>query len=113
MKQPIEIVVNPTTPEYQRFEDACRRLYETHMKERFPSLECEAIIGNFGSRYVKICKVANRNYGGSVWIFVDRTNGDVLKPASWNAPAKHARGNIFAADNGMGCIGVYGVAYLR
>ena len=31
----------------------------------------------------------------SAFAFVDKKTGDVLKPASWSAPAKHARGNIF------------------
>ena len=50
---------------------------------------------------------------GSAYAFIDKSNGDVLKPASWNAPAKHARGNIFADDNGLNCCGPYGIAYLR
>lgn len=60
-----------------------------------------------GPKYVK---VFNR---GSVHSFVDKTNGNVLKPASWKAPAKHARGNIYAADNGLKNMGPYGPAYLR
>lgn len=43
----------------------------------------------------------------------DHKMGDVLKPASWKKPAKHARGNIFDADNGLNCMGEYGPAYLR
>ena len=39
--------------------------------------------------------------------------GDIMKPASWKAPAKHARGNIFAPDNGLGCVNHYGPEYLR
>lgn len=49
----------------------------------------------------------------SAHCFVDLTNGDVLKPASWKTPAKHARGNIFDAANGLGSMGVFGPAYLR
>ena len=51
--------------------------------------------------------------GSSAWAFVDIKTGDVLKPASWKAPAKHARGNIFDKSNGLGSIGPYGPAYLR
>lgn len=39
--------------------------------------------------------------------------GDIHKPASFKIPAKHARGNVFSADFGASCAGVYGVAYLR
>jgi hypothetical protein len=44
--------------------------------------------------------------------FVDKSNGDVLKAASWKAPAKHARGNIYAADFGKSAISAYGANYL-
>ena len=71
-------------------------------------ISIEATIGN---RYAKLIK----SYGGqnrSSYGFIDLTNGDLLKAASWNAPAKHARGNIFAPDPLAGC-GPYGLAYLR
>lgn len=50
-----------------------------------------------GNKYIKIVK------GGSVWGFVVNTDtdkkfkrGDILKAASWAAPARnHARGNVF------------------
>lgn len=36
----------------------------------------------------------------------DVKQGDILKPATWKAPAKHARGNLFDAFNGtMGADG--------
>ena len=38
--------------------------------------------------------------------------GDIHKAASYNAPAKHARGNVFT-DNFNNCAGPHGVAYLR
>ncbi len=38
--------------------------------------------------------------------------GDVLKCASWKAPAKHARGNIFADNPHAGC-NKWGTDYLR
>jgi len=73
-----------------------------------------------GGRYIKIVTLTpmgktptgQPNYGQAAYAFIDR-NGDILKPAGWNAPAKHARGNVFAPDNGLGCAGVHSVAYLR
>ena len=54
-----------------------------------------------GKRYYKIVQQEfetwekSRNYGkyadGSVHSFVDKETGDVYKPASWAAPAKHIR----------------------
>ena len=38
--------------------------------------------------------------------------GDVMKAASFKAPAKHARGNIFDEHNGLSKITQYGVEYL-
>lgn len=64
-----------------------------------------------GKRYVKVWSGSQGNR--SVWCFIDKTNGDVLKAASWKAPAKHARGNIYDPDNGMKNITIYGPAYLR
>lgn len=60
-----------------------------------------------GKRYARIVRE------GSVHCFVDLTNGDVLKAASWSKPAKHARGNIFDESNGLKLMGQYGPAYLR
>ena len=47
-----------------------------------------------GKRWTKILYCTNGSESGSVHSFID-TNGDVYKPASWQAPAKHVRGNIF------------------
>jgi hypothetical protein len=66
-----------------------------------------------GRRYKRVvCTDANGS-GRSVHVFVDTTNGNVLKSASWATPAKHARGNIYDANNGLACMGPYGAAYLR
>lgn len=45
-----------------------------------------------GKKYTKVII----DYGNqkSVHSFVNKENGDVLKPASWNAPAKGARYNL-------------------
>ena len=57
---------------------------------------------NVGKKYYKIvqmeyreaCEYYNREAGyreGSVHAFVDKKTGQVYKPASWRAPAKHVR----------------------
>ena len=45
--------------------------------------------------------------------FVSLATGEIFKPASWKAPAKHARGNIFDEDHGASALGAMGlVRYL-
>ena len=63
-----------------------------------------------GSRYVKIIRESHGSH--SVHGFIDTTNGDILKAATWKAPAKHARGNINDPATWT-CAGPYGMAYLR
>ncbi|SVE35764.1 uncharacterized protein METZ01_LOCUS488618, partial [marine metagenome] len=48
----------------------------------------------FNLQYQEACDYYNRKAGyrqGSVTAFVDRSTGEVYKPASWRAPAKHVR----------------------
>lgn len=46
-----------------------------------------------GQRYVRIV-MQYRGHNDAVHAFVDTTNGDLLKAATWKAPAKQARGNL-------------------
>lgn len=50
---------------------------------------------NVGRKYVKIVRE------GSVVAFVEKETGNIFKPASWQAPAKGVRGNIFSDKKGM------------
>ena len=78
-------------------------------------------------KWVKIIRVDHYQDGTSrdscIYAFVCRVNsstktlgvltcGDIHKPASYNAPAKHARGNVFV-DGFNKCAGPYGIVYLR
>ena len=65
-----------------------------------------------GPRYARVMNV-ERGKVASVYAFVDMATGDVLKPANFRAPAKHARGNVLDASNGLQHMGEYGPAYLR
>ncbi len=51
--------------------------------------------------------------GGSVHSFIDMETGDVLMAASFKAPAKHARGNIYDEHNGLKNMGPFGPRTLR
>ena len=79
--------------------------------ERFEYLTTPILKLESGKRYIRVVKDDGNQR--SVYCFIDQTNGDVLKAASWKAPARHARGNIFNPDNGLNGMGPYGAAYLR
>lgn len=103
----IKLAAKTTFNEHlETFVNGCQMISDKHM-ERYPRLEKPVITYTEGKRYVKLAR------DGSVHCFVDMTNGDVLKAAGWNKPAKHARGNIFDDHNGLRWMGEYGPAYLK
>jgi len=99
--------VTDLTAALDRFFDGCKRISDEYMNANFPSLTKPAFkIQELQKRYRIVCNSA-------AFCFIDKATGDVLKAASWAAPAKHSRGNIFDESNGLGSIGPYGPAYLR
>jgi hypothetical protein len=64
-----------------------------------------------GKKYVRITRQTNDS-DKSVYCFVEKTTGNILKPAGWKGPAKHARGNIYTDDLGRSCCYPHSVAYL-
>lgn len=62
---------------------------------------------------LKYTKVFINEPGGNrrIYCFIDRSNGNILMPATFSTPAKGARGNIFDADHGMKRMGPHGPAY--
>lgn len=48
-----------------------------------------------GRKYIKVTR------DGSVFAFIDKKTGDIFKPASWQAPAKGVRGNLFSDRGGL------------
>lgn len=103
----MNIIVNDNTPQFVSWLAGILKKNADYMAASFPSLPVPAMTVTFGPRYIRVMR------DNSAHAFIDRTTGDVLKPASWRAPAKHARGNIFDPSNGMGSMGPYGPAYLR
>jgi hypothetical protein len=86
-------------------------LVETHYQTRFPNLDVPKMTLSKGRKYAKIVKESNQR---TVHSFVDLSNGDILMAATFNAPAKHARGNIFDNNCGVGtAVSAYGANYLR
>ena len=108
---------------YEQFRDEwlvkCQKVVDEHMRNY--SWEQKLFV-NKGRRYDKIvCEdVGEKMESRRVWAFIDKTNGNILKPSGWSAPAKHARGNIYESpsrdgrkhDDSMQFIGCYGPAYM-
>jgi len=102
-----EVVVKTFEECFESFFEGCVKKNADYMKQWFPNNHKDQFSWKRGKRYIKVIR------SGSVHCFVDTQNGDVLKAAGWNAPAKHARGNIFNDDNGLNCMHEFGAAYLR
>jgi hypothetical protein len=71
-----------------------------------------------GNKFAKVFRVEighdDKDATRHIVAFVDMATGDIFKPATYKAPAKHARGNINSDKNGMEAITSEGfVVYLR
>ena len=68
-----------------------------------------------GSRYFKIMVVeeGQGRISRRIHCFVDKDNGGILKAATYKAPAKGYRGNIFDSSNGLDGVNYYGANYRR
>ena len=98
--------MNDVNAQFKEFFNVVIGVVEDHYATRFPTLTVKEITFTEGRKYFKIIN------GDSVYCFVNKQNGDILKAASWAAPAKHARGNIFDEDTGLAAVGPYGANYL-
>lgn len=86
---------------------------DDNYKIHYQNLKPDKLVAKEGPRYIKIVTKHMSGSGESAWAFIDKGTGQIYKPASWKAPAKHARGSIFDQDNGMRSITAYGPHYLR
>ena len=72
-----------------------------------------------GKRYAKVFAIeiaaeGRHHSSRRIVAFVDIATGDIFKPASFKAPAKHARGNVNSPTFGMEAINESGhFIYLR
>ena len=102
---------NPKVAEFLTKVNAERKEY--YEKSNMPN-QWKPVIVEVGNKFIRIW------HGTSCWGFISRVDGDLkgspikkgdlLKPASWKAPAKHARGNII---DGTARYGVYGPEYIK
>ena len=55
-----------------------------------------------GRKFYKVATISDAGEGQeSVFCFIDKTTGDIFKPAGWASRAKHARGNVLSVGNGI------------
>jgi hypothetical protein len=93
------------------FVKVAQGIIDTHMAANFPNLDRPILsIDKGGRKYARI--VRDDGSQKSVHCFVEIATGDILKPAGWKSPAKHARGNINDADGGASAMTPYGAKYL-
>lgn len=65
-----------------------------------------------GKRYIRIHRMRRSDETQkSAWAFIDKTTGDILRPAGWSTPAKNARGNIFDGNQGHHRVSSMGPEY--
>ncbi len=96
------------------FVNGCQAIIDAYHAENHPESDfgTKLTVDPKGRKYARI--VSSDNFSSRyVYCFVDKTNGNVLKSASWAAPAKGARGNIFNDDSGLGRMGPFGTGYNR
>lgn len=101
---------NPTVSEFIK---KVNTEIDVYYAKNLSNLTPEHLVLEVGNKFLKLWK------GTSCWGFISRVDdilkgapikkGDLLKAATWKAPAKHARGNIM---DGTARYGVYGPDYL-
>jgi hypothetical protein len=104
------LVANPIVKNFLDKVNAERKEYyeKADMPNQYQELTVE-----IGNKFIRLWQ------GTGCWGFISRVDGDLkgspikkgdlLKAATWKAPAKHARGNII---DGSARYGVYGPEYL-
>ena len=100
---------------FQIWLEGAQKIVDDYYRTAFPRIYFEhkkILIVDRGRRYIKMSLIQGGRQK-AVFAFIDMTNGDVLKAATWRRPAKKARGNIFNQDDGLGCVDPYGIKYLR
>ena len=88
-----------------RFLTAINKATEEHAKEFCDSMEYsdtdeeayfQPVTVMQGRKYLRV--VTNNGNSRSVYCFINRETGDILKAAGWASPAKGKRGSIFNPD---------------
>tara|TARA_Y100000310_G_scaffold280329_1_gene299986 strand:- start:644 stop:1006 length:363 start_codon:yes stop_codon:yes gene_type:complete len=102
---------------------ACQEIINEHYK-KYQFVNAPTLAVESGRKFWRVVRINSTGGGDGVYAFVVLEDGqtkglgkvkrgDILKPASYKTPARHARGNIFDDKQGMTSMGWHGPAYLR
>lgn len=94
------------------FVEGVQAMVSKHYAAELTNLTPPVFTVTEGRRYLRVVRTETFGASRSVFCFVDKTNGDILKAATWKAPAKHARGNVFD-ENPLDAVTRCGAKYLR
>lgn len=100
------------TPALNQFMDYVKAMRAEYYAKNFPNLKQEGLKYQVGKKNVKLILTNENGENRSVYAFIDIETGDIFKAASWAAPAKHARGNVYNPES-FNCATPFGIVYLR
>lgn len=111
-------MINVSSELVRAFVAGAQKVVTDYYKENYPEFAIPEIRAEEGQKYIRVLK------NGSIYCFIAKENGetkalgkvcegDVLKAATFKAPAKGARSNLSDADCGVSACEVHGVRYLR
>jgi hypothetical protein len=101
---------------FEAFVEGIKEKVAAHYANDFPTLTPNTIEVQPGRSYWKIVKVDGYNRGQSVFGFVRKADGAILKAATWKAP--YTRGNNYVRgyvmeDDALNKTTPYGVVYAQ
>ena len=98
------------------FVDGIQNKLNEHYAKHLANLAAPTVSVRGGSKYWKVVTDQNGN-GYSVFGFVRKEDGAILKAASWSAPfvkgPSAVRGYVTDPQNGMSSVDWHGVVYAR
>lgn len=102
----------------ETFREKMEARQQYHFDTTYPDMKWKSkIILKKGSKFMKLfdnSTLSKNGTSGGIKAFVNLNNGQIYKPASYKIPAKHARGNVFADDNGVSSMDERGsIRYLK
>jgi len=97
---------------FETFAAAVQDMLDEHRAQYFSNLPPVKIAVSPGRKYWKLIRIDN---GESVFGFVRKSDGAILKAANWNTPfvkgPSAVRGYVTDPNNGMSSVTPYGVVY--